>query len=66
HLLVRVPERGVFLKKFESGTREAREVRLFEHLKLLYSRAYLKQLKTELDLMQERGMAEVYEKKIKK
>jgi putative transposase len=65
HLLVRVPERGVFLKKFESGTREAREERLFEHLKLLYSRAYLKQLKTELDLMQERGMAEVYEKTIR-
>src|SRR6056297_1842576 len=49
HLLLRVPERAQILRKFEKGTRVEREERLLEHLKSLYSRAYLKQLKAELE-----------------
>ena len=41
-----------------------REERLFEHLKLLYSKAYLSQLKAELGVMREKGMEELYEKTI--
>ena len=62
HLLVRVPEREKFLAKFSEGTQEERENRLFEHLKLLYSAAYLKQLKGELALMTKQGMSDLYEK----
>ncbi len=64
HLLLRVPERQQFLKKFNKGSREAREERLFEHLKLLYSRAYLHQLKAELEVMKEKKLDELYEKTI--
>jgi REP element-mobilizing transposase RayT len=64
HLLLRVPERANFLRKFEKGTREEREGRLFEHLGLLYSKAYLAQLKAELAVMTEKGMAELYEKTV--
>lgn len=65
HLLVRVPKREDFLKKFLKGDREEREARLFEHLKLLYSRAYLAQLSGELKLMKKQGMDELYDKTIK-
>jgi len=64
HLLLRVPEREKFLQKFEKGTKEAREERLFEHLKLLYSRAYLEQLKAELGVMKEKKLTDLYEKTI--
>ena len=64
HLLLRVPERERFLRKFAKGTKSAREVRLFDHLSLLYSRAYLTQLKAELAVMTEKGMDELYEKTI--
>lgn len=64
HVLVRVPERTKFLRKFEKGTKEEREARLFDHLKLLYSRAYLSQLEAELAVMTEREMDELYEKTI--
>ena len=64
HILVRVPERAKFLRNFEKGSREEREKRLFEHLELLYSRAYLTQLKAELGMMQEKGLDELYEKTI--
>jgi len=64
HLLLRVPEREKFLRKFEKGTKDAQEERLFEHLKLLYSQAYLKQLKAELEVMKEKGLDELYEKTI--
>lgn len=64
HVLVRVPERAKFLRKFEKGTKEKREARLFEHLKLLYSRAYLSQLEAELAVMAEKGMDELYEKTV--
>jgi len=62
HLLVRVPEREAFLRKFTKGTKDERESRLFEHLELLYSKAYLAQLKEELKVMSEKGLDELYEK----
>jgi REP element-mobilizing transposase RayT len=64
HLLLRVPERAQILAKFEKGTRAEREVRLLEHLKSLYSRAYLKQLKAELEIMTEQGMDQLYQETI--
>jgi REP element-mobilizing transposase RayT len=66
HLLVRVPEREKFLRKFKKGTRADREARLFEHLGLLYSRAYLDQLKAELDLMIKQRMDDLYESTIER
>ena len=65
HLLVRVPERDKFLAKFLTGSREERESRLFDHLKLLYSAAYLKQLKAELEVMTENKLDDLYEKTMK-
>ncbi|YCM43713.1 transposase [Verrucomicrobiaceae bacterium 227] len=65
HLLVRVPERAKFLAKFLKGSREQRENRLFDHLKLLYSAAYLKQLKGELAIMTVQGLEDLYDKTIK-
>jgi len=64
HLLVRIPEREVFLGKFKKGDRAAREGRVFEHLKLLYSKAYLAQLASELELMKRQKMDVLYEKTI--
>src|SRR6056297_1106008 len=64
HLLLRVPERAQILRKFEKGTRVEREERLLEHLPSLYSRAYLKQLKGELEVMTEQGMEKLYEETI--
>src|SRR6056297_3006778 len=64
HLLLRVPERAQILRKFEKGTRAEREERLLEHLPALYSRAYLKQLKAELEVMTEQGMEELYQETI--
>ena len=64
HLLLRVPEREKFLRKFKRGTKSEQEDRLFDHLKLLYSRAYLTQLKAELDVMTEKKMDELYKKTI--
>ena len=64
HLLLRVPERLKFLQRFKKGSRLEQEDRLFEHLKLLYSKAYLTQLKAELEVMTEKGMEELYEKTI--
>src|SRR6056297_887056 len=61
HLLLRVPERAQILQKFEQGTRAEREARLLEHLKALYSRAYLKQLKAELEIMTGQGMEQLYQ-----
>lgn len=62
HLLLRVPEREKFLRRFKKGSRLEREDRLFDHLKLLYSQVYLTQLKAELAVMTEKGMDELYEK----
>ncbi|MDB4265371.1 transposase [bacterium] len=64
HLLLRVPEREKFLRKFKKGTKLEQEERLFDHLRLLYSRAYLTQLKAELDVMTEKKMDDLYRKTI--
>jgi len=64
HLLLRVPERAQLLRKFEKGTRAEREAYLLEHLKTLYSHAYLKQLRAELDFMTEQGLEDRYQKTI--
>jgi REP element-mobilizing transposase RayT len=64
HLLLRIPERAQVLRKFAVENRAEREERLLEHLKALYSRAYLKQLKAELKFMKEQGMDELYEETI--
>lgn len=64
HILLRVPERKKFLGKFENGTKLEREEGLFEHLKVLYSKAYVAQLKAELAVMEKQGLVELYEKTI--
>ena len=45
HILVRVPERAKFLRRFEG---EGGEGRLLEHLSLLYSKAYVAAVRQEL------------------
>jgi putative transposase len=65
HLLLRVPGREKFLEKFLAGTAAEREARLLEHLKLLYSRSYLKQLAAELEVMKEKKLDVLYERTIK-
>ena len=54
HLLVRVPDREKFLQRFEG---EGGEVRLLEHLKLLYSKSFLASLRMELADLRAKGMA---------
>ena len=59
HLLVRVPDREKFLERFEG---EGGEDRLIEHLKLLYSKAFLKDLQQQMALLRKAGLeAEVQE-----
>jgi REP element-mobilizing transposase RayT len=50
HLLVKVPERAKFLKRFEG---EGGEAKLLEHLSLLYSKAYIGGVKAELARVRE-------------
>jgi putative transposase len=64
HVLLCVPERKKFLRKFKKGKVDDREKRLLDHLRLLYSQAYLTQLKAELTVMKEKGMDELYEKTV--
>jgi hypothetical protein len=52
HLLVKVPERAKFLKRFEG---EGGEAKLLEHLSLLYSKAYINGVKAELARVREAG-----------
>ena len=52
HILVKVPERAKFLKRFEG---EGGEARLLEHLTLLYSRAFIAGVKAELARVREAG-----------
>ncbi len=58
HLLVKVPERAKFLKRFEG---EGGEAKLLEHLSLLYSKAYIAGVKAELARVREAGRAEEVE-----
>lgn len=59
HILARVPSRKRFLKRFEDGESDyegAGEDRLLEHLLILYSKAYVAQVRREIVSMRERGM----------
>lgn len=53
HLMVRVPEREKFLRRFDGDDGEKR---LLEHLKLLYSKGYLSALRAELADLREKRM----------
>jgi REP element-mobilizing transposase RayT len=55
HLLVKVPERAKFLKRFEG---EGGEAKLLEHLSLLYSKAFIAGVKAELARVREAGRGE--------
>lgn len=52
HLLVRVPERAKFLRRFEG---EGGEDRLLNHLSLLYSKPYIAAVRQELSRVREAG-----------
>ena len=58
HILVKVPERAKFLKRFEG---EGGEERLLEHLSLLYSKAYIASLRLEIARVREAGREEEVE-----
>jgi REP element-mobilizing transposase RayT len=58
HILVKVPERAKFLKRFDG---EGGEERLLEHLSLLYSKAYLASLRQEIARVREAGREEEVE-----
>jgi len=53
HLLVRVPDRAKFLRRFEGPQGEEK---LLEHLTLLYSKAYVTALRHELSDLRSKGM----------
>lgn len=56
HLLVRLPERAKFLRRFADTTPGGEgEQRLLEHLKLLYSKTYLNQLESEIAELRSQG-----------
>jgi len=61
HLLIRIPQREVFLGRFVCDSPGgAGERRLMEHLRLLYSKAYLSRLESEIaDLRRQGREAEV-------
>ena len=58
HILVKVPERAKFLKRFQG---EGGEERLLEHLSLLYSTAYITSLRLEIARVREAGREEEVE-----
>ena len=64
HILLRIPEREKVMARFLKGSAEEREAKLLEHLRLLYSAAYLTQLKAELGMMKEQNMEDLYQKTI--
>jgi hypothetical protein len=53
HLLVRVPDRAKFLRRFEG---EGGEAKLLKHLSLLYSKGYVNALRHELSDLRSKGM----------
>jgi hypothetical protein len=61
HVLVEVPWREVWLQRFEGPEGEKK---LLEHLRTLYSKTFVGQLKDELDDLRKRGMTTLAEKKI--
>ena len=60
HVLLRVPCQEEYLRRFREGNREEREARLLEHLKSLYSKAYLRQLEGELSQMKEKDLEDLF------
>ena len=61
HLLAEVPHRGTWLQRFEGADGE---VKLLEHLSILYSRAYVGLLRDELADLRARGMAVLAEQRV--
>ncbi len=61
HLLAEVPHRQTWLQRFECPDGENK---LFQHLSILYSKAYLGLLRDELADLRQRGMAILAEQKI--
>ncbi len=56
HLLLRIPQREKFVARFDCDEPEgAGEERLLEHLRLLYSKAYLDMLRREILELREQG-----------
>ena len=55
HILVKVPERAKFLKRFEG---EGGEAKLLEHLSQLYSKAFIAGVKAELARVRDAGRGE--------
>ena len=62
HLLVEVPHREMWLQRFEGPDGETK---LMEHLRILYSRAYIGLLRDELSDLRSRGMTVMAERRIK-
>ena len=65
HILLKVPEKAKWLRRFEQKSGEAAgagEARLLTHLSTVYSKAFLQQLRNELKSFRERGMDEAAEK----
>ncbi len=61
HLLAEVPHRETWLQRFEGPEGEAR---LFEHLRVLYSKAYLGLLREDLKDLRDRGLAALAQERI--
>ena len=61
HLLAEVPNRQTWLQRFEGPDGEAK---LLEHLRILYSRAYVGLLREELADLRRRGMAALAEERV--
>ena len=69
HILLKVPDREKWLRKFETKAGEkvgAGEERLLAHLSTVYSKAFLKQLRNELKSLRERGMEVETEKLLRR
>ncbi len=61
HLLAEVPHRGTWLQRFDGPDGETK---LFEHLRTLYSRAYLDLLRDELADLRTRGLIALADQRI--
>jgi putative transposase len=61
HLLAEVPHRDTWLQRFAGAEGEAK---LFEHLRVLYSRAYIGLLRDELSDLRARGLTALAEQRI--
>jgi len=59
HILLKVPDRSKWLRRFDSKDNEAAgagERRLLAHLSTVYSKAFLRQLENELKSLRDRGL----------